>query len=191
VTNTERKLDEAKYFLGQLNTDDPYFDYILSAYLNAARSTTWIMKYEFDKVSNWISWYESKEISNDQRALLKQINDLRVAATKKDGVKTGYYFFDSLLIPEENYSEIKKFQKLEGEWLITIKTKEEAENEKSLAATDSEEAFTFTGKTGGEGLETKTMREELHQLCKSYFNFLDNLVHECVSIYVGQLNNSK
>lgn len=191
MTNTERKLDEAKYFLGQLNTDDPYFDYILSAYLNAARSTTWIMKYEFDKVSNWISWYESKEISNDQRALLKQINDLRVAATKKDGVKTGYYFFDSLLIPEENYSEIKKFQKLEGEWLITIKTKEEAENEKSLAATDSEEAFTFTGKTGGEGLETKTMREELHQLCKSYFNFLDNLVHECVSIYVGQLNNSK
>lgn len=120
MTNTERKLDEAKYFLGQLNVDDPYFDYILSAYLNAARSTTWVMRHEFCKINGWEDWFKSCEISKDQKYLLNKINELRIESTKQSGIKTDFYFLEEILIDEQYYSIIKEFLKKDGEVMVTI-----------------------------------------------------------------------
>lgn len=83
MTNTERKLDEAQYFLKMLNVEDPYFDYILSAYLNAARSITWIMRHEFHNIEGWEKWFKSQMINKEQKSLLNTINDLRIASTKQ------------------------------------------------------------------------------------------------------------
>lgn len=191
MTNTERKLDEAKYFLGQLSAEDPYFDYILSAYLNAARSTTWIMRHEFCMVDDWENWFKTRQISTDQKELLAKINELRIASTKKDGVKTGYYFFDALLVPEEDYSQIKKFMEMEGELEITIMTKEEAEEQKKLTNNYvddwDEEKISFTGLTKGDGAEAKIMRQGLLELTKLYFDFLNNQVRDCVKLYGKRL----
>lgn len=51
MTNTERKLEEERYFLMQLNPNYPYFDCILSAYLNSATSTTWVIGHVFGKIN--------------------------------------------------------------------------------------------------------------------------------------------
>lgn len=53
MTNTQRKLDQAKYFFKMLDTEEPYFDYILSAFINASRSILWVMGHEYNKSEGW------------------------------------------------------------------------------------------------------------------------------------------
>jgi hypothetical protein len=63
--------------------DDPAFDYVLSAFISAARSVTWVMKAEHVHLEQWTKWYASKAPSVDEAEFLKKINDLRVRAVKR------------------------------------------------------------------------------------------------------------
>ncbi|MFA5835303.1 MAG: hypothetical protein WDA22_17620 [Bacteroidota bacterium] len=181
MTNTERKLDESRYFLNQLNPRDPFFDYILSAFLNAARSTTWIMRFEFGKVTGWEEWFNTCDISDEQKILLKEINDLRVSSTKKAGVKTDFYFLEHIAVDEEYYSVIKDFQKEPDgtEYKITITTPDEPPY-----VPESENSFQFTGTVKINKDESELSRESIHNLCTEYFTFLQKQVSVCVTKFV-------
>lgn len=180
MTSTERKLDEAKYFLGQLNIDDPYFDYILSAYLNAARSTTWIMRHEFNKINGWEDWFKSREISKDQKQLLNKINELRIESTKQSGVKTDFYFLEEILIDEQYYSMIKEFLKKEGEVMITVTPIDEIKDD---AAIDGiyDEKIVFMGQIDRTKDRSLNSRKEIYKSCIAYFEFLQIQVTDCIA----------
>ena len=56
MSDTMYKLNEAKYFLGQmhLNTDNhEVFQYLLSACISAIRSVTWFMQKEYAHTPNF------------------------------------------------------------------------------------------------------------------------------------------
>jgi hypothetical protein len=88
---TRRKLDEAKFFLDQLQPNygkAKKFDFYLSAYISAARSVLWIMKAEYGRVPGWKSWYASQKPNSEERALLKGTNELRTRTTKREPLST-------------------------------------------------------------------------------------------------------
>jgi len=186
MTNTERKLDEAKYFLDKLNPNDPYFDYILSAYLNSARSTSWIMRHEFHNISGWEDWFKSCEISTEEFKLLKRINELRILSTKKSGIKTEFLFLDYLIPDEECYTVIENmindFE--EGDRVVTsiLEEGEEEEEEEEDISSDGEygESYRITGIVKLTKDESELSRESIDRLCKSYFAFLERHVKMCV-----------
>jgi hypothetical protein len=89
MTNTRDKLNEAIFCLKLMKTSlsSPYatttqgrdeFRYSLNIFLSSARSVTWIMKSEFDKVPGFDSWYAAKEAQmrsdSTMRFLLEQRN---------------------------------------------------------------------------------------------------------------------
>jgi hypothetical protein len=211
MTNTERKLDEARYFLGQLDVEDPYFDYILSAYLNAARSTPWVMRNEFTHVDGWNEWYGGREGSKEEKEIFKAINDLRIKATKQEGIKTNYFLFDAILVDEEYYSTIKEFLKKDGRYKITITKKEElndtADEEVNVDDSDvdndsdfddeiddsdfddgdfSGKTYVIKGRKDSTIDQSKNSRLEIHNLCKDYFALIENLVQECMARFQKQ-----
>lgn len=79
MTNTEDKLNEARYFLERMqlapNTDE--FRYNLTACLSAIRSITLIMQKEFNKVDGFNSWYASKQEVMKNDSLLKYVHAQR------------------------------------------------------------------------------------------------------------------
>src|SRR5579862_5196377 len=101
MTKTQKKLDEAKYFLDQLNVNDPYFDYILSAFLNAARCTLWVMRHEFGKIPNWKEWFDAVEATAEEHALLAQTNQMRIDSAKKGELNPEYFLFEDILRLDE------------------------------------------------------------------------------------------
>jgi hypothetical protein len=181
MISTERKLDEAKYFLSKLKISDPYFDYILSAFLNAARSTPWIMRHEFHKISGWEEWYELTEVTIEQKRLLNKINELRILCTKQSGVKTEYYMFDAVVPDEKYYSEIEKMLKdFEGEE-ISIIIKEIDDSVENFEKEDDNETFVFRGSVKLDKDTSENSRESILELCQSYIEFLEMKVNECVT----------
>lgn len=104
TTNTRHKLNEASFFLSKLDEhyhdnvrnlitgerQPPVFSYFLSAFVSAARSVTWIMRSEYAKIAGWEQWYQSKQVIDEERALLKLFNDLRVRSEKSEPLLPGY-----------------------------------------------------------------------------------------------------
>lgn len=173
MTNTDRKLAEASFFLSKLDTQDQHFDYFLSAFLNAARSTTWIMRNEFHRIEGWEAWFNSIEIADDRKKLLKKINDLRILSTKQTGIKTDFLFLDTFQIDEEEYQKFLSLTDDPGEYILTISNFEEDSN----SSMNNEHSFiTEIDRTGSSALPS---RIEMLTICKEYLELLNWLVLTC------------
>src|SRR5687768_518490 len=88
---TRQKLEEAKFFLDQLEPNygkAKKFDFLLSAYISAARSVLWIMRAEYGAVPGWQTWYASHKTTSEERALLKGTNDVRTRTLKREPLST-------------------------------------------------------------------------------------------------------
>ncbi len=91
ATRTRFKLEEAKLFLAHLEEHWrhlPQVEFYLSAFVSAARSVTWVMKYEYGRKAGWHAWFDAKKPSNQVRELLRKMNDVRVRSTKSEPVRT-------------------------------------------------------------------------------------------------------
>lgn len=85
------KLDEAKFFLDQLKPNygkERKFDFYLSAFISAARSVTWVMGTEYADVEGWRSWFDSLVPSEEEAALLKGTNKVRIRTQKLGPLQT-------------------------------------------------------------------------------------------------------
>lgn len=185
MTNTERKLGEAKYFLKQLTADFVYFDYILSAYLNAARSVTWIMRYEFNKVVGWEGWFKSCQISDKEYKLLKEINDFRILSAKKTGIKTDHFFIKDLFVVEneEDYSTIEKMNSEFEEGDIVHMTIYDENDEEFHNKSHDEDDFSIMLRRKDDDENSNFSRKSISNLCNDYFIFLEKQVDICVGKY--------
>lgn len=102
---TQLKLDEAKFFLDQLKRNygkERKFDFLLSAFVSAARSVTWVMGTEYADVGGWRTWFDSLAPSKEEAALLKGTNAVRIRTQKLGPLQTtSSVKVDGLTIPGE------------------------------------------------------------------------------------------
>jgi hypothetical protein len=153
MTPTKYKLAEAKYFLDQLRISDPCFDFILSAYLNAARSVTWVMRHQFGSNSGWSEWFETSEVSSHEAQLLAEMNQLRIQATKQSGVTTEHYVLPGVVVDQSSYLNLKHFFETtpEGsEVKVTIAAPEDATIAESMTGDRESEVWKFRARVSHE-----------------------------------------
>jgi hypothetical protein len=99
---TRQKLDEAAFFLNKVEEHATkiekflsdqnarkVFCYYLSAFVSAARSTTWIMRSECCRLEGWQAWWKEQEL-HAPKELLKIFNDLRLRSEKTDPLQPSY-----------------------------------------------------------------------------------------------------
>lgn len=80
MCDTQEKLEEAKYFLHQMESDlinISHFKFNLSAFLSAARSVTFIMQNEFSEMKGFSDWYGSQQKKFEKNPLMKMMNEKR------------------------------------------------------------------------------------------------------------------
>jgi hypothetical protein len=177
MTNTERKYREAKYFFERLDIDDPYFDFNLSAFLNAARSITWVMRHEFNGEDGWEKWFQEYYLPEKGRQLLKKINDLRIEATKKSGIKTDFFFLQTdMFVDEKYFPELEKIKDLEdGEYSLSVEPlSEEAKDEEHGA-------IRFVGEISRQNKPYDAARKTLKDRCEEYLILMEDIVTSCNS----------
>lgn len=101
---TQLKLDEAKFFLDQLKPNygkERKFDFFLSAFISAARSVTWVMGTEYADVEGWRVWFDSLAPSEEEAALLRGTNEVRIRTQKLGPLQTtSRVKVDGVTIPE-------------------------------------------------------------------------------------------
>jgi len=180
ISNTLYKLKEAEFFLDKLEPHKPYFDFYLSAFLNASRSTTWVMRNEYNKNSDWENWFENTTVAKEEKLLLSEINKLRIQSTKQNGIKTEYFFLDYLIPDENSYSAIEKMHSelTDCEVIITISESTGNKIEKE------NDTYVITGKVKMERDKSLKSREELYDLCEKYYQFLKIKVKECTKKFI-------
>ena len=111
MSRTSRKLSEAAFFLQRLEasiTEHPEFDYYFSAFVNSARSVTWVLKAEYKDCPGWLDWYNARKPEATEELLLGTMNALRVRSEKFDPLVTKAALV--LDVPaEEVTSELREF----------------------------------------------------------------------------------
>ena len=95
IERTQKKLRKAQFFLGNLGhesrvpgNEHEAFDHYLSAFLSAARSVTFALqikdKERYDRI--FPKWQNN--LANEDRDMLKHMNEQRVAEVHNKGAKT-------------------------------------------------------------------------------------------------------
>lgn len=90
-TRTRFKLEEARFFHQHLKKhwrQVPHYEFYLSAFVSAARSVTWVMKFEYGRRPGWQAWFDERQPPSHMRDLLRKMNDLRVRSTKSEPIRT-------------------------------------------------------------------------------------------------------
>jgi hypothetical protein len=187
MTPTEYKLAEARYFLDQLKITDPCFDFILSAYLNAARSVTWVMRNEWGSMNGWSDWFAASEVSGQEAELLAEMNRLRIQATKQGGVTTEHYILPGVVVERNSCLDLKEFFETtpEGsEVRITIAAAEDSAN--AASSSDHEESGTWKFRARVQhdvNVEEDPERRRYLDLSHRYYTFLERKVSECIALF--------
>jgi len=177
MNNTRQKLEEAKYFLNQLQlfvNNPKKFYFNLSAFLSAARSTTLFMQCEFKKFKEFSDWYEKKQkkMIDDKDFLF--FNNLRVETIHKRivrphkrievGISGDISFIGNL--------EIKVFK---NNKVISKKT---VESEKIKLPPEKEVTVKYFW------YSEERPDEDFLELCRVYVKKLEKLVEECEKNFI-------
>ena len=95
IDRTQKKLRKAQFFLGNLGhesrvpgNEHEAFDHYLSAFLSAARSVTFALQIEDKERYDRIFPKWQNNLANEERDMLKHMNEQRVAEVHNKGAKT-------------------------------------------------------------------------------------------------------
>lgn len=176
---TRKKLEEAKYFLGQMQVyveDRKKFAFNLSAFLSATRSVTFFMQSEFKSFLEFSEWYykdKQKEMNKDGD--FKFFNELRRTTIHKKPVvshkKTAVGISETISLSES---------------IIAVLTDKEG----NVISKQTSPATTSKPKKTNLPKETKVTvkyswyfgerpNENLLELCNNYIQKIKKLVEEC------------
>jgi hypothetical protein len=92
MTDTEKKLQEANYFLKcMLKTHAIPFEFEcnLQAFISSARSVTFVMQTEYSKKPDFRKWYEEKQDEMRADGMLSFFHDLRTKIIHKKPLNVG------------------------------------------------------------------------------------------------------
>lgn len=178
ISRTDFKLQEAKFFFLHLERDwrhIPNFEFFLSAFVSAARSVTWVMRYEYGKLVGWEDWFSLRQPPAHLRESLRKMNDIRVRATKTEPIRTTTTL--RLVIPPENMTpELKAIDTL-GRSNFRIEPTDHTNTSVDIYYDDR-----HVGKGRIEHVKHELPEfkgEDAIQVCKAYLDELETLVQEC------------
>lgn len=180
---TRHKLAEAEFFLGQLKANYgklKKFDYFLSAFITSARSVTWVMGNEYCKVDGWKQWWRAKKPSQEEAALLKGTNAVRVRTEKLAPLKTASIFFvQGIKLTKEDATKLSSaLAKAKGQ-KIPIRLSGTTSNY-SLEFEIAGERFSYPATEVLADRRLKDFpRENILKVCERYYEAVATVVREC------------
>jgi hypothetical protein len=173
---TRQKLDEAEFFLSKIESltrdrprDRPESKYYLSAFVSAARSVTWIMRYEYARVVGWEQWYDSTAPNGEDFDLLRKFNELRVRSEKKRPLDPS---FVPLILPYPPREQEVPSALGGSKRLISIVTIRPVPSEDTPVVVEGADCVWLWEIDAFEG-------NDLVQMCHHYFENLSDLLHRC------------
>jgi hypothetical protein len=181
ITNTELKLNEAKYFFNLLSKNierNQEFDYLLNAFISSARSVTWIMKSEFVHLNGWKEWSASHDWAEEEQLLLSLMNTLRVESTKRASLRTAISFTVNIPADSLDSEKLKKIESMLGKHTrVEISETKPEETEGSVVVG---QATVHDVKRIVKNIKSD---EDIMELCRKYLSILDILVRDCIAIF--------
>ena len=173
MSDTRQKLEEAKYFLEQMQVsaeDRKKFAFNLSAFLSAARSVTFIMQSEFKSYPGFNDWYKDKqeEMNNDRD--FKFFNKLRVATIHKKPV-VPYKKIEIDISETIHISESVTIRVTDKEGKVI--SEQTLEPKESKSSQETEVAIRHSW------YFEKSPHDDLFELCNKYIQKIEKLVGEC------------
>jgi len=100
----KEKLEEALYFLLHMRRnyiDRKRFIYNMNAFLNSARSVTWVLQKEFADNPNFEAWYSKKQKEMEEDKLMKYFVDMRNVSVKEATPKHSLSLKVAYVIPKD------------------------------------------------------------------------------------------
>lgn len=186
MTNTRDKFNEAIFCLKLMKTtlSSPHstiaqgrdeFRYALNLFLSSARSVTWIMKSEFDKVPGFDSWYAGKEAQMKSDSTMKFLLDQRNISLKQRPIQ-----------PHGNTQiTITEHLAISDSWVVTThyadgtQEKFESQPEPSPLPKPTE----VTMKQSWYFNELPEGNNDVVVVCEEHIDKLEQLVNECESLF--------
>ena len=135
------------------------------------------MKAEFKKMPGWMEWYETKKASKEIRALLKQMNNIRVQSTKSVPIRTRTTAKVHIR-PEDLTPELMEILQNKGKDVVNLEPADPSNTNFLLKHGERVFARAYLEKAVHElpGFEGKDSKD----VCKMYLHELDGLVEECL-----------
>lgn len=186
MSKTRDKLKEARFFLQKLEdyyTQQPDFDYYLSAYISSSRSVIWLMRNEYSNVKGWKEWYDSKEPTLEEIFFLKNVNNVRVRSVKKEPLQTKTQL--SAHIDKKDITpEIEEaIETLVGKNVKVTFTPVKDTGEKQQPKI-SRRSITFLAKLNELIRVVKEFPDQdVLAICHKYYDMLRTLVDECEQLF--------
>jgi hypothetical protein len=190
MTDTRDKLNEAIFCLklmrntlsssyATLEQGRDEFRYALNLFLSSARSVTWIMKSEFDKVPGFDSWYADKEAKMRSDSTMKFLLEQRNISLKQKPVQ-----------PHGNTKiTISEHLTVSDSWVVIehypdgTQKKFESQSEPPLppkpTEVTTEQSWYFS--------ELPEGNNEVVAVCEAHISKLEQLVNECESKFASRL----
>jgi len=171
-TITRTKFDEAKFFLSKMKEDNDNFEYYNSAFLAAARSVTFFMQKEYDKIPGFKTWYLEKQKIMKNNVIMKILNDKRVMTLHIKPIKP----------LEKKVLYINETIQLSS---LVIKAEE---NKLRIKGTPKKPALTKVSKGVLWYYDDYDLADVFYVSGQQTW-FLENLINECESKFLSKLND--
>ena len=185
MENTRQRLEEARFFLGELEShyhDLSTFRHFLNAFITSARSVSWIMRAEYNDVRGWEDWYESKKPSPEEVALMTRTTEARNRSQKQSPLKPVFQLtviVDADKLPKD--LEGLKKEMIGKKFLLDVKGVSEDMSQEVLIIGDENE---FVGDVERYFAKLDEFQDEdVLEVCKSYFSFLERMVDESEQLF--------
>jgi hypothetical protein len=194
LDQTQEKLKEARYFIKkmvQTQKRPDEFRYNLDAFINSARSITWVLQKQNAKNPKFIGWYEKKRQEMQGDELLRFMVKARNVSVKEEVLNP-----DSLTHIRHIYIE----QVPKG-WSFVITRRGEpvwvkypnTQNEIRIHANEYDEEVTIyyffdKPKSPKTFFNTNIERFDVIRLCKLYLGYLEDIVKEAHTIIESASN---
>ena len=180
---TKHKLGEARFFFEQLAPNYgklKKFDYYLSAFISSARSVLWVMRSEFAEVPGWEEWYKSHKPDDEEAALLKGTNAVRIRTEKLGSLQTASTFIvQGITMPKDKLGEFQELMAKAKGKPIPMKLAGTSKNcTLEMEVEGNLHVFPATEVILKRKLEEFPEREIL-EVCEKYYDAISAVVHEC------------
>ena len=178
-SDTKRKLEEAKYFLKQMQKNkNQYhpFIYNLSAFLSAARSITFFMQKLYKKAPNFNKWYNLKQNEMKKDKDFDFFNDMRLATVHTTSVIPNQTLTHNK--PEKiSIADSILIQQVDKNGKIIVQRNINSKNAKASKISENQSSFELIWM-----FKERSDRTVL-QLCEAHIKKLEKLVIECEEKY--------
>jgi hypothetical protein len=165
MSDTERKLEETKYFLNQMkaaSSNAKSFTYNLNAFLSSARSVTLVMQAEFKKIPQFHQWYQTKQAEMARDEDFRMFNELRVESVHRRPVASKLKLSNEIKVPEKIY----------GETFVEV-LKVRIEKDGSIIQEIGTHSWSFDQKPDADAVK----------VCEEYLGKINAIVSECHTLF--------